>query len=623
MEPNAESPNRWFFRPTLHPVRAQWLRRFDAACQIIGFTTLIAGHGLNPGEFLLPWQAGAVVVACMALIGVGIGIRYSWSLAQTSFRIRHWHTVWAVGLWLACVALGGLYSLAAPVDTEVSDTQLQRFWMITVFTSELILAVYSLLGFVRGLRKAASGGVSPAYLLLLSFVLLISIGTALLMLPVCRRQDPNAAGAESAPLLTALFTATSASCVTGLVVEDTGPYWSRAGHVVIMILFQVGGLGIMTFGAFFAVIAGRNARVSEVATIRDLLATEAMGDVRRLVLAIAGFTFGTELLGTILLLPHFSHLSFSERIFQAAFHSISAFCNAGFALTENSFVGQGHYWTVGGVLSSLIIVGGLGFAVLYNVMLVIGSYCRRLSKKPFASPGKKIRLTLTARIVLVTTAILLIGGTAAIYGLERIGPPKENSISLADAWFQSVTFRTAGFNTVELGELRPGTKLFGIFLMVIGASPGSTGGGVKTVVFAIAMLGLYSVMRGREQVEAGGRSIPFLTVNRALAILFVTVLTVMLTTLCIVMIENRPEYVIDHMFEATSAVGTVGVSSSVPIDGESGFQSVTKSLSSGSRLVIIIAMFLGRVGPLTLLLALAGEAPAVRYEYPQERVLLG
>ncbi|MCA9087769.1 MAG: hypothetical protein KDA90_03940 [Planctomycetaceae bacterium] len=619
MDPNVNETHRWFFRPTLHPVRAQWLRRLDAICQFLGMTAIVVGHGLYSSR-LLPWHAGLVVMGTLLTISVALGMRYHWSLAQQSFGTRHLHSVATVAIWLSAILVASLFAPFA--EDSLGIGFVGQLWTVWVLVSEIILATYSLIGFFKGVRKAASGWISPAYLLLLSFFLLITLGTLLLMLPVSRAQNPALDGTERAPFLTALFTATSASCVTGLVVEDTGVYWSRPGQCVIMVLFQIGGLGIMTFGAFFAVIAGRSARVSEVATIRDLLATEALGDVRRLVKAILGFTFGIELIGTLLLLPHFNGLSWSERLFQAAFHSVSAFCNAGFALTENSFVGMGHRWTVWGVLAGLIIVGGLGFAVLYNVMLVSRSILRRSARTPFDTPLRKVRLSLTSRLVIATTLLLLVLGTGGVYCLERIQPSSDSPISLTDAWFQSVTLRTAGFNTIEEGDLNPATKLLSIMLMVIGASPGSTGGGVKTIVFAIAALGLVSVMRGRDHVEAAGRSIPSVTVNRALAILFVSVITIMTTTILLVMIEHRPERLLDHMFEATSAVGTVGLSTSVTLD-DGTVVSTTKSLQPMSRVLIVLAMFLGRVGPLTLLLALAGDAGAIRYEYPQERVLLG
>ncbi|MCA9080949.1 MAG: hypothetical protein KDA58_10350 [Planctomycetaceae bacterium] len=619
MDPQADSPNRWFSKPTLHPVRAQWLRRVDAICQFLGVTAIVVGHGLNPSR-MLPLGAALTVVGCLLTISIALAIRFRWSLARQSFAMRHLHSVATVALWIVGLVVGGL--MAPLVNDAMGWGMAGQVWTAWVYVSEAVLAAYALIGFFIGVRKAASGTISPAYLLLLSFFLLIAVGTAILMLPISRVQNPDLPGSESAPFMTALFTATSASCVTGLVVEDTGVYWSRVGQCVILVLFQIGGLGIMTFGAFFAVIAGRSARVSEVATIRDLLATEALGDVRKLVVAILSFTFAIELLGTIMLWPHFAGMPWPERLFQSLFHAVSAFCNAGFALTDNSFVGMGDRWTVSGVLAGLIIIGGLGFAVLYNVLMCLTSFLRRSVKSPFDEPEKRVRLTLTSRLVITTTLLLLVFGTLTILGLERVRTETETPISLADAWFQAVTFRTAGFNTVELGDLTPATKLLAIMLMVVGASPGSTGGGVKTVVMAIAALGMISVMRGRDHVEAGGRSIPSVTVNRALAILFVTVMSIMATTILIVMIEDQPERLLDHMFEATSAVGTVGVSTSVEMpDGTS--ISTTKSLSHASRLVVIFAMFLGRVGPLTLLLALAGEAPAIRYEYPQERVLLG
>lgn len=621
MQRETGSPGHWFSRPTLHPVRALWLRRLDAACQIAGFVAIVSGHGLQAGWSRLPWPLELLVWGCWLCIAVGIALRYRWSLAKVSFSERHRHTVWAVWAWLVSLVGGAILPLIWNWDPESSLTE--RIWNCWAVSAEFLLLGYACIGFVRGLRKAASGWISPAHLLVLSFGLLIVVGTILLMLPMSRRQNPETPEIESAPFLTALFTATSASCVTGLVVEETGTYWSRTGQIVILSLFQIGGLGIMTFGAFFAVIAGRKARVSEVATIRDLLATEAMGDVRRLVTAIASFTFGTELLGAVLLLPHFHTLPWPERIYQSLFHSVSAFCNAGFSLTPNSFVGEGTRWTVWGVIACLIMIGGLGFAVLYNVYLVLLARLRRSQQTMFESDVRPVRLTLTAKLVLITTGLLLMSGTVLIYVLEHRGADGRGGIHPLDAWFQSVTLRTAGFNTVDFGEWRPATKLLAIFLMLIGASPGSTGGGIKTVVFAIAMLGLLSVLRGRDRVESFGRTIPVVTVNRALAIFFVSLATTLVTTLLIVMFENRPEWFLDHLFEATSAVGTVGVSSSVPLDDQGGLQSVTRSLTGASRLVIIVAMFLGRIGPLTLLLALAGEAPTVRYEYPQERVLLG
>lgn len=618
MDPQYDFTRDWARRPTLYPVRALWLRRLDALCQFVGVVAIVAGHGVRSSG-VPTWEFGAVQMGCMVVITAAVCLRYRWSLAKPSFVKRHLTTVLAAGLWV--LGLGIATIVGPALSTSQSLGVGEARWWSYVAVTEFVMIGYSITGIGRGLRRIAAGGISPAIVLVGSFLLLVTIGTAALMLPICRRQVPGEPLA-GAPFLTALFTSTSASCVTGLIVEHTGTYWSRVGQIVILVLFQVGGLGIMTFGAMLAVIAGRGVSLTEVATLRDLFASDGWVDLRHLIGAILGFTFGAELLGACLMLGYWEGLPWEERVFQSLFHAVSAFCNAGFALTEDSFVGSCHRWEIACVIPLLIIVGGLGFGVLYNVANVATVECRRLlSPAPFNLPRARVRLRLATKLVLATTAALLFLGTVGIFVLERVSADASR-ISLVDAWFQSVTFRTAGFNTVDLGAFRPATKLLAILLMAIGASPISTGGGMKTTVFAVAVVALWSVIQGRDRVEAFGRTIPSLNLNRAMAILFVSMIAIMTTTMLLVILENRPSAFLDHMFEAASAVGTVGVSSTVLLDNGQAV-SVTQSLTPSSRIVIIIAMFLGRVGPLTLLLALAGEGQAARYEYPLERVTLG
>ena len=619
MRINPQLSQDWTSRPTLYPVRAKWLRRTDAIAQIVGAGGIVIGHGLRQSGLISP-AFGGVVLAAMALIAVGISIRFRWSLAKESFSRRHFATVaistfWIVGLILAII-LGPILP-----DTNGDGPGGARWWGV-VHVSEILLAFYSLIGAVRGIRRFAAGGVQPAILLVSSFLALITLGTIALMLPVCRA-TPAGQPSEGAPFDVAVFTATSASCVTGLIVVDTPTYWSQFGQCIILLLFQIGGLGIMTFGAFFAVIAGRNVRLNEFKTMRELLSSGSVGSMRQLVLAVVGFTIGCELIGAILLSGLWEDLPLVERIKMSVFHSVSAFCNAGFALTEDSFVGMAHSWRVSGVLATLIIIGGLGFSVLFNLVICGRSVIRTWWRGRYSSAaGPRIRLRLETKLALLTTAILLWAGWITIFVLEEPTVDPAKAISKSDAWFQSVTFRTAGFNTVDLGELQPATKLVAILLMVIGASPGSTGGGMKTIVFAIGVLGIVAVLRGRTHVEAFGRTISESIINRAFAIVFVTVFTLMITTILLVIFERRPELFLDHLFEATSAVGTVGVSTTVDnLDGTR--SSTTQSLSLPSRFVIIFAMLLGRVGPLTLLLALSGDQPQARYQYPTETVSLG
>lgn len=609
----------WTYKPSLHPQWAIFLRRVDAVAQLIGATAILVGHGLRRTG-VIPWEFGAVTLVTMLVISIAMIVRFRWSLAQRSFARRHLWTVSAAGVWISGMVLVTILGPVLP-DTNGPDAGGPRWWGY-VHLSEVVLGLYAIAGAIRGLRRFTAGGANPAVLLVSSFLLLMTVGTIGLMLPASR-QVPEDEPLTGAPFHVALFTATSASCVTGLIVVDTPTYWSPVGQAILLLLFQIGGLGIMTFSAFFAVIAGKNVRLSEFANVRDLLSSEGIGDVRKVIYSILGFTFGAEILGTILLLPMFSELPFPQRLFMSAFHSVSAFCNAGFALTENSFVGMAETWSVGGVVTALIIIGGLGFGVLFNVLEYLRLHVIRLwHHERFHLPRARRRLRMETRMVLLTTLFLLSGGWLSIYLLERTSPDQSQLISVSDAWFQSVTFRTAGFNTVDLGELQPATKLAGIFLMFVGASPGSTGGGMKTIVLATAVVGLVSILRGRDKVEAFGRTIANETVNRALAVAFVFILTVMVTTILLVIFENRPDRFLDHLFEATSAVGTVGVSSTVTADdGQS--MSVTFSLSRPSQFVIVVAMFLGRVGPLTLLLALSGGSQQTKYDYPTERVTLG
>lgn len=614
---------RFTFADSLKPRQSQVLGFLNALFQILAIITTIIRHGLRETFESQHLELGLVAIFAMLFLIGSTWVRFHWNLARTQFREHHRLKIIFGALWIAGTIAILIFSPQFPNQWQEHPL---NGWTAFILLSELLVLLYGLAGIVVIARRAAAGGVDPALILVISFVVLITIGSLLLMLPRSRAHIDPAGDQAGAPFLTALFTATSASCVTGLVVVPTGEYWSRTGQLIIMGLFQIGGLGIMTFGAFFAIAAGRNMLMRESATLRDLLESERLGDVRRLVLTILIFTFSAELAGAVGMSGLWSHLPSGERAFQSLFHSVSAFCNAGFSLTDNSFVGMGHRFEIWGIASALIIVGGLGFAVIYNVMLVIKVRFSTIRLQPlFHLPQERVRLSLSSKLVLITSLALLLFGAAGYYLLESTAPHFADITRgerISEAWFQSVTFRTAGFNTVDLGQMQPASKLLSIGMMFIGASPGSTGGGVKTICFALMFLSLVTVLRGRRNVEIMGRQIPGEIVNRSLTIITLGMIAVMTTTLLLVLFENRPEHFIDHLFEATSAFATVGVSSSVEINpGE--FVSTTQSLSTPSRWVIIVTMFLGRVGPLTLLIALAGRMQEARYQYPEERITLG
>lgn len=480
--------------------------------------------------------------------------------------------------------------------------------------SDVMISLIAATGVLSFCRSLATKTNNSAVLLVGSFVVVISIGTSLLKLPACRPVD--AAGiAQTAPWDVALFTATSATCVTGLIVEPTGSYWSPLGHTVIFALFQIGGLGILTFGAFLAVLSGRRGlQFKEASTLRDMLDSENLQSARRILLTILLFTVGVEAIGALALLNMYPDLPLSARIWDATFHSVSAFCNAGFSLRDDGFLGMGTRWQVWGPLTWLIILGGLGFPVVSDLTDRIFSKFRRRQLPLFHAPARNSRLTVHSRLVLISTVVLLTSGSVLWFLLETLNADQNSSVTkrIADAWFQSVTFRTAGFNSVDHQAMHPASKLLAIFLMFIGAAPGSTGGGVKTVVFAVTMLNVWSVIRGRNRVEVFGRRIPVAQVARSLAMIAIGIGIVMLTTGLLVIFEQQPDRFIDHLFEATSAFGTAGVSAGI-----------TPTLSLPSRLLICFVMFLGRIGPITLLLAMAASSETARFEYPEERVGLG
>ena len=589
--------------PTLHPRWSRFLRRFEDVCSLAGACATLAEYELLGKLPELTTLTTVVIYASLLLPFLAQLLQYGWSRARASFLEERRPDLLISLIWVA-----GMFILPVVARLGPSLSPTEDF-------SDLLLGWSQLMTLVRGGRwlyqavhAAAAAGMNPALVLVMSFALLIGIGTLLLMSP---RSRP--AGADPAPFLKALFTATSASCVTGLTLDPPGSYWSRTGQLVILGLIQIGGLGIMTFGAFFAFVLRTKLHVREQMTFRELLESNRIGEVNVMIRSIITLTLGIELIGAVLLYTVWPDMAYPDRLFYAVFHSVSAFCNAGFCLRDNNLMGWEQKWQVWGVFPALIILGGFGFNALSNWQRVILYRCQRRNAFGIRATCPP-RVTLTTRMVTWTTFSLLIGGTGMMYLLEYDNPahPAAQSSQWANAWFHSVTLRTAGFNTIDHEQLRPATKLLGVVLMFIGASPGSTGGGVKTVMLALAILTLRSVLRGRPGVETGKRTIPQEQVFRGLAIMSIGLTTLMLSALLLVLIEDRPERVVDQLYEAASAFGTVGVSANL-----------TPLLKPASHVVLIVTMFLGRVGPLTLIIALAGFRRPGAYAYPEERISLG
>ncbi len=463
---------------------------------------------------------------------------------------------------------------------------------------------------------------SKSLLFVAGFAGLIFLGAAALKLPIA-----VPAGSEL-PWLDALFTSTSAVCVTGLIVRDTATEFTRFGQVVILALIQLGGLGIVTYAAFVVLLTGRTLNLRILGTVGGAVAQDQAGPivVRRLVRFIVISTVLIEAVGALCLLDLLpAGASWPERLFTGTFMSISAFCNAGFAVFSDSLTGRRWSPETHAVIAPLIVLGGLGFPVLMNLHEVLWPRLWRfLRRAPRWERGPQRRLSLHTKLVLLTTLGLYLLGTGAILIGQTGGDidadsattevaPSDLSPSerLLDASFLSVTARTAGFNAMPMEELAPSSRFVTILLMFVGGSPGSTAGGVKTITLAVLVLLVWSTLRQRPGPEALGRCLPPVSVQRAATLVTLGFLSVALVITLLRFTEGKAEAA--FTFEAVSACSTVGLS----LD-------VTSNLSSAGRVVIMLGMFAGRLGPLALLAALlVRQKPPARYEFPEEGVVVG
>ena len=454
--------------------------------------------------------------------------------------------------------------------------------------------------FLRRLQR-----LSAAKALVFYYGTAILVGALLLSLPLSGHGG-------GLPFLDALFTATSAQCVTGLVVVDTGSDLTVFGQLVVLALIQIGGLGIMTFSVFLFFKLGQGVGAKGRWIINETLSHTPVKSLPDLIRRIFLLTAAAELTGAgLLAFALVPRLGWGPGLYSALFHSVSAFCNAGFGLFSDSLVGFQGNWLVNLTIMALIISGGMGFLV---IMEVVG----RLRRLPVRR--RRRRLSLHSRVVLVTTGILLATGALAIWLLERNNALAGMSAgrALLASCFQSVTTRTAGFNTMDLTALRTPTVFAMIFLMFIGASPGSTGGGIKTTSLALFYGIMVSRLRGDRHTNLFRRTIPDEIVTKALALVMLAVILIgiALFALLLVQVPTRslegPRVLLDHAFEAVSAFATVGLS-----------LGVTGALTTAGKWIIIVLMFIGRVGLLTVAFAIAGRTRNYPAHYAEENIMIG
>ncbi len=503
-----------------------------------------------------PWQ---LILSILFITGLVLAL----SREGASGHLHEWSAAWATNAYLGAMAF------------------------LTVSGHLILLA-----------RKA-----SPALVLPSSFIVVILVGAALLLAP------RSTVSGDISPV-DALFTSTSATCVTGLIVLDTATDFTFQGQLIILVLIQVGGLGLMTFAAFFSLTFGQNIGLSDTMNLTRIMDTEFASDLKHILISILLWTLTIEAAGAVLLYNTWAGLetgwTTGETIWQSVFHSVSAFCNAGFSLNSNNLEGFSHSPFTGLIIGSLIVLGGLGFMLL----TVLGkSWLTRMRT------GRKQPLPVQARFVLLVTGILIVLALVFFIGAEWNNTLQGMTIpeKLGNGFLQAVTPRTAGFNTVPTSELLPGVRWFFVILMFIGASPGGTGGGVKTTSVGLLLLSLRSLLERKKQPEIWRRRIPVFDLQRAGAVLLMGMAAFGVSSVLLLFTENSAGQFqeSDYIFEAMSAFGTVGLSTGV-----------TPVLTTMGRWIIIATMFVGRTAPATLAAATI-RVRTSSYSYPEDRITIG
>ena len=560
-------------------------------------------------KLLLPeWILYTVQVVLLCVFFAEKVIRLYNAVSKAEFWRANWFEIPL--LLLLGVTVIGTGRWFAPTIAEASVI---RHFAVGIY---LVLQVVAKL--CRTSVNLAASGRSPTRTLIASFLVLIISGAGLLMLP-------KASANESLSFVDGLFTATSATCVTGLIVKDTGRDFSLMGQMVILGLIQLGGLGIVVFGAVFALLLGQALSLRESAAMQDLLSARTLSRIGNMIAFIFIGTVLIEAFGTVGLFGMWNDVpgqvaNIHQQWFYSIFHSISAFCNAGFSLFNKSFTKYNTSWQVYVIVCPLIILGGLGFSVLYDIINTAADRVKRFFKKLFfkryrLSMEAPKRLRLQSKIVLSVSACLIVLGMLAILLFERYasGTGSTENNSILGALFQSVTARTAGFNTVDVSAMSASSRFILILLMFIGGSPGSTAGGIKTVTLAVVVMTAVAALRKRTEVEMFKRSVRVVVVGRAITVTLLFVAVLFIATLVLSITENSNGFTLSEiMFEAGSALGTVGLTTGI-----------TPSLTTAGKLIIIATMLIGRLGPLTLLAALTFNLKPAKYNYPDEAVIVG
>ncbi|MFT6203227.1 MAG: trk system potassium uptake protein TrkH [Spirosomataceae bacterium] len=477
----------------------------------------------------------------------------------------------------------------------------------------MLICVFFVVRVMRAGTQLKVTLLNPSILFVVSFLLLIMIGTALLLVPSATNGNLN--------FVDALFTATSAVCVTGLTTVDTASKFTELGKDILLIMIQIGGLGLMTFTNFFSVLFRGEMSFRNHLILQNIIETDKPNSLFATLIKIVIYTLLVEVLGVFYIyftINTGQFASASDEWMFAIFHSISAFCNAGFSTLPNGLFNEGLRFNYNFQLAIcfLVILGGIGFPVVNDLYTSIKNVLYNIYRTVLLKERYKVQarnVSVNSRIVLTTTFVLLFVGMFLYFATEYNNVLKEHTTlygKLVQSFFGSVTPRTAGFNTVDMGELMQGTILVYLLFMWIGASPSSTGGGIKTTTFAIAFSNIVSLSKGKSRVDLFKREISSTSIHRAFAVIFLSLLIIGSAVFGISLFDPNHNLT-EIAFECFSAYSTVGLS-----------LNITATLSAPSKLILVLTMFIGRVGMFTLLFGIFNKAESRMYQYPKENIII-
>ncbi len=576
----------------------KWMSRVMYGVAIVAFASLVLEYG-----FRLDREQTDVLhlidLSVVVLFVANSLLRFAFARLKLRYLREHWPSFAILGLIIAQLAVVLHLQSHGWLPAFLGSRSIFSLTKAYIIVIQAYIVILILGQAIKANRGVASLRIGPARTVMFSFVLIILVGTLFLM-------TPRATAGGHIQLVDALFSSTTSVCVTGLTVVDTGSYFTGFGQGVILVLIQIGGLGLITLTAFFAVVMRRHLGVREGLVLRGMLTFESLGRIGRTLRYMIGITFLLEGAGALLLylITRNDFGKTADAASRAVFHAVSAFCNAGLSLYSTSFERYVDNVPYNLVITSLIIIGGLGFPVIMNIL---GN--RVLTSGQFRASS---RWSLHSRIVLTMTATLLIVGTLGFLAMEHDGILRDMTFGskLLASYFASVTARTAGFNTVTTAHLALPTLFMLAILMFIGGSPGGTAGGVKTSTFGIVLASIAATFRGKGRVELFRRHVPDAAVREALVVIAMGIIVVTAGTFVLLLAEELT--LRDVLFEVVSAFGTVGLSTGV-----------TPTLSTVGKVALMLIMLTGRIGPLTLALAIGERAERPLYDYPQERVVIG